>query len=346
MIKVLVTGAGALLGQGIIRCLKMIKDMDIFIVSVDPSTESTGHFLSNKSFLIPFAIDKNYISELESIIIKENINFVFVGTDTELPIISNNKDFLESRYNVKVIVSQTPVIDIANDKWKTSEFLKNNNFPYPLSALTNDSIGIQELIKLDKFPYIAKPTNGARSQGLQIINNKEQLLSLCEFENNLVIQEMIGDSNAEYTSGCLVMDGKCKSIVTLRRDLRDGNTWRAYCSGESKYDSLIKAIAEKLNPDGPVNFQFRIRNDSPVIFEINGRFSGTTPIRAMFGFNEIEAILKYYFLGKEIEKPILKSGVILRTFSEIFIENSELESFNSTRFLENPKSIYFPFKKI
>jgi carbamoyl-phosphate synthase large subunit len=344
MIKILVTGAGALLGQGIIRCLKMIKDMDIFIISADPSAKSTGHFIADKSYLIPFAVDETYILKIEEIIEKEKIDIVFVGTDTELPKLSINKEYLENKYGIKVVVSNNHVIEIANDKWKTSEFLKENNFPYPISALTIDKKAILKLMELNEYPYIAKPIDGARSLGVQIINNKDELISICNFPNNLVVQELIGMDNEEYTSGCLVVNGKCKSIVTLRRDLRDGNTWRAYRNGDNPYDENIKEIAEKLNPDGPVNFQFRIKNGFPIIFEINGRFSGTTPLRAMFGFNEVEALLKYYFLGIEIEQPQLKNGTVLRTFSDLFVDNNTIDELSVNKVINKPNSMYFPFK--
>jgi carbamoyl-phosphate synthase large subunit len=343
MINILVTGAGALLGQGILRSLRMIRDMEIFIVAADPSPKSTGHFLSDKAYLIPFAIDEDYTSEIEKIIIKEKIDIVFVGTDTELPILSTEKDYLEGKHNVKIIVSSPSVIEIANNKWKTSEFLKKHNFPYPKSALTTDMASIQKLIELNEFPYIAKPVDGARSKGLRIVSDKDQLLALCRFENNLVVQELIGKESDEYTSGCLVLNGKCHSVVTLRRDLRDGNTWRAYRKGDCQYDALIREIAEKLCPEGPVNFQFRIKSGQPVIFEINGRFSGTTPIRAIFGFNEVEALLRYYFEGSKIDPPVLKDGVLMRTFSDIFVENEVMDQLSKNKVIVNPESTYFPF---
>lgn len=344
MIKILVTGAGALLGQGIIRCLKMIRNMDLYVVSADPSAKSTGHFIADKSYLIPFAVDENYIQKIEEIIEKEKIDIIFVGTDTELPKLSSNKKYLENKYGLKLVISDNHVIEIANDKWKTSEFLRNNNFPYPISALTIDKKAIHKLIELNEYPYIAKPIDGARSLGVQIINNEDELNFICSFPNNLVVQELIGADNEEYTSGCLVVNGECKSIVTLRRDLRDGNTWRAYHNGDNPYDSAIKKIAEKLNPDGPANFQFRVKNGTPIIFEINGRFSGTTPLRAMFGFNEIEALLKYYFFDVEIEQPLLKDGIVMRTFSDLFIENDVINEFSDNKVLKNPISKYYPFK--
>ena len=53
-----------------------------------------------------------------------------------------------------------------------------------------------------------------------------------------------------------------------------------------------------------------------MIFEINPRFSGTTPIREKFGLNEYTAISKtlfsrqkfYYKLKKKFTKPIKKSS--------------------------------------
>lgn len=344
MINILVTGAGALLGQGILRSIRMIRDMEVFIVSADPSPKSTGHFLADKAYLIPFAINENYIPEIERIIVEEKIDIVFVGTDTELPILAYNKEYLEKKHNVRIIVSSPSVIEIANDKWKTSQFLKEHNFPYPHSALTTDKDSIQQLIELNKFPYIAKPVDGARSKGLRIVPDKDQLLSLCDFENNLVVQELIGNESDEYTSGCMVLDGKCLSIVTLKRDLRDGNTWRAYRKGDCQFDALIKEIAEKFGSEGPVNFQFRIRNGHPVIFEINGRFSGTTPIRAIFGFNEVEALLRYYYEGAEISPPVLKDGVLMRTFSDVFVENEVIDHLSENKVLNSPECTYFPFK--
>jgi len=345
MINILVTGAGALLGQGILRSIRMIEELDYYLISADPEAKSTGHFIADKSYLIPYASDPDYIYRIEQIILEENIDIVFIGTDVELPLFAENKEYLENKYNTKIVVSSTDVVEIANDKWKTSEFLRNNGFPYPISSLTTDDIGISNLIKLNKFPYIAKPIDGARSRGLIIVEDEKQLLSLCDLENNLVVQELLSDEEGEFTTGCLVINGECVSIVSLKRDLRDGNTWRAYRNGENPYDSIIKEIAEKLNPDGPLNFQYRIKNGQPVIFEINCRFSGTTPIRAIFGVNEVEALLRYYFEDKPITQGKIKNGTLLRTFSDIFIENEVVEELKSNKVLVNPKSSYYPFKR-
>ena len=343
MKNILVTGAGALLGQGILRCINSY-DKKYNIISADPDVHSTGHALANKSYVIPFSADPNYLKRIEEIIVAENIAIILIGTDVELPIFAEKKAYLESKFNLRVVVSNTYAIKIANDKWLTSEFLKNNDFPYPLSALTTDIEQINKLIIEGDYPFIAKPIDGARSKGIKIINNEDDMHDVCGYRNNLVLQEMLKDEEGEFTTGCLVIEGKCKAIVSLTRDLRDGNTWRAYRNAETPYDEIISRIAEKLGVEGPANFQYRIKNGKPVVFEVNCRFSGTTPLRMMFGFNEVEALLNYYLEGYEINQPKLRNGIVLRAFSDVFIEKEVISSFKKDGVTANFNVEYYPFK--
>lgn len=341
MNRILVTGAGALLGQGILRCLKFSKK-NYYIVSADPDVHSTGHALADKSYVIPFANKNTYLEEVKKIIKEEKIELVLIGTDVELPIFAESCRIIEKECNCKIVISPESVIEIANDKWLTAEFLRKNNYPYPKSALTSDKEGMKRLVREAGFPFIAKPVDGARSKGLKTIKNSEDLDYVLSYPNNMVVQEKISEDKGEFTTGCIVIDGKCKAVVSMVRDLRDGNTWRAYRNQTTSYDITIAQIAERLGVEGPVNFQYRIKNDKPVIFEINGRFSGTTPLRLIFGFNEVEAIVEYYLNGNAIVKPNLKEGTILRTFSDVFIENEVLNEFNEEKKITY-KAIYFPF---
>lgn len=342
MKNILVTGAGALLGQGILRCLHFSHN-HYHIVTADPDYRAQGHCLGQVAYTIPFANDPAYISKIEKIIDEEKIDAVLVGTDIELPLFAERKTDLENKFPVKVIVSNPDVIKIANDKWLTAQFLKLNGFPYPVSALTSDKKNIEELKKTTAYPLIAKPVDGARSKGIKIINNEKDLNEVCSYANNLVVQELLSEEEGEFTTGCIVVDGRCKAIVSLKRDLRDGNTYRAYRQGEHEHDSLIAKIAEKLGVDGPSNFQYRIRNGEPVIFEINGRFSGTTPLRYMFGFNEVEALLNHIFSVKEIEQPRLKNGTVLRVFSDVFVETDQLEDLKTKGYTTGYSCEYYPF---
>lgn len=341
--NILVTGAGALLGQGILRLLQ-VSDFSKKIFTADPDPRSTGHWLGDYAITIPKATDENYMEKIEDIVLQHKIDAILVGTDVELPIFSKNKIKFLKDYNCKIIVSSEEVIEIANDKFLTAAFLEKNNFPYPFSVMANDKNSLLEIEKRLGFPLFAKPIDGARSLGIMKIENHQELMEIYDPNSNLVVQQFLSESEGEYTSGCTVVAGKCKAIVTLRRDLRDGNTYRAYVDEKtSKYDEFIIPIAEKLNADGPVNFQFRIFNGKPVIFEINGRFSGTTPLRHFFGFNEVEALLKNYFFDEDIKAPELKKGIVMRAWSDLFVSEEQFKKLNLNKCLENPEAEFYNF---
>lgn len=343
MKKILVTGAGAVLGQGILRCLQGQKDF--ILHTADPDIRSTGHWLGNKAHTIKFANDSDYLLEIDKIIEQEQIDIVLIGTDTELPIFAKHKTSLEKKFQVKIVVSNENVINIANDKLLTAEFLKRNGLEYPESYMTYDTTGINILKTKANYPYIAKPVDGARSKGIVIVQKKSDLDEITSYKNNLVVQEFLTEDEGEFTSGCLVFGGKCTAVVTLRRDLRDGNTCRAYYKNDfDKYNEYIAMVAEKLGVEGPSNFQFRIRKGKPVIFEVNSRFSGTTPLRSFFGFNEVLATIEYYLDLKSVKRSNLKNGVVMRAWADIFVDEDQMNNFRENGSLENPQAIYFPFK--
>ncbi|MDP5200699.1 ATP-grasp domain-containing protein [Flavobacterium sp. DG2-3] len=342
--NILVTGAGALLGQGILRLLQ-VSNFDKKIYTADPDPRSTGHWLGDYAITIPKVFEEDYIEKIKDVVKKHQIDAILVGTDVELPVFAKNKDLFLNEFNCVVIVSDENVVNIANDKFLTSEFLEKNNFPFPFSVMANDKQNLLDIERKLGYPLFAKPFDGARSLGIKKIENNDELMEIYSPNSNLVVQQYLSENEGEYTSGCVVINGECKAIVTLRRDLRDGNTYRAYRDeSTSKYDEMIMKIAERLNPSGPVNFQFRIFNDEPVIFEINGRFSGTTPLRHFFGFNEVEAVLKHYLFNEEIDKPTLKNGIVLRTWSDIYVEQNELDQLYNDKELKNPSSTFYNFK--
>ena len=78
-----------------------------------------------------------------------------------------------------------------------------------------------------------------------------------------------------------------------------------------------------LGVKGPLNIQCRFVDGEIKVYEINPRFSGTTSIRAMMGFNEPEILINSNILGKKIKQRFpYKTGSVIRTLKETVIENS------------------------
>lgn len=342
-LRVLVTGAGALLGQGILRTLRQVKGYNLKLIACDPDYRSSGNWLADVAIKVPLAKDPGYIEVLEQIISRHKINVLFVGTDVELFIITHHKKRLEEEYQLKIVVGSRETIEIGDDKWRTYEFLKNNNFPYPETVLAVDSKGVQELIKGVGFPLIVKPRVGARSIGVYKVQNEFELGKVIDANENLIVQECVGDDGNEFTAGTVTLNGQVVSCIILKRDLRDGNTLRAYHNNDLIYNDLIKKIASKLGIEGPCNFQFRLKNNKPAIFEINSRFSGTTPLRAAFGLNEVQIMLDYFDKGKIIIPEKLKKGVVLRATSDVFVDSDQWNTFKTQEELVSPKGEFIDF---
>lgn len=318
--KILVTGAGALLGQGIIRALQQSGRDDLQIITADPSPLSAGLYWTEQRYLIPKAADPDFSARVEGLVDRLRPDLLIPGTDVELMPLALQREHLESRYGVKVIVASPRVIEIADDKYKTFEFFRAHGFDAPESCLPG---GEQALAAQTGFPLIVKPRNGARSIGLHKVRDMEELQRAIRSTKDPVIQECVGDDDQEYTAGTLCFGGECRAAIVMRRDLRDGNTYRAYVDQDPVLTQTVRRFAEVLGARGPANFQFRIgRNGQPKVFEINARFSGTTPLRALAGFNEVEMCVRHLVDGAELEQPPVRNVTILRHWSETVIDDS------------------------
>jgi carbamoyl-phosphate synthase large subunit len=325
MTKILVTGAGALLGQGIVRALQG-SSLDCEIVTADSFNLSAGLFWGVRGHVPPSPKDPRYIEALTELLRAERPDIVMVGTDTELPLIAQAREALEAASGGCVLVSSSKVVNIADDKYLTYEFFKEAGFFPPLSALPEDAAALDELIDTVGFPLIVKPRVGARSIGVSRVTNKNELRAALEGRSDLVVQECVGTDSEEYTAGVLVFDGRAEASIVMRRDLRDGNTHRAYLEPFPELNAEVRKFGEALKPFGPVNFQFRTDRDGrPRVFEINGRFSGTTPMRALVGFNEVEMCVRKILWGEPIAQPELREATVLRHWTEMTVSRDQFE---------------------
>ena len=153
-----------------------------------------------------------------------------------------------------------------------------------------------------------------------------------------IVQQTVGDPKTEYTVGCFCdSHGKVCGVISLQRELHEGTTYRAVAGDYPLVDKMAHAIASALKPKGPCNIQCRIHEDKVYCFELNVRFSGTTPIRARLGFNEVEASLNHFVLGQEVVLPRITQGILVRYINENYIEPRAIELLRSEGVLTNPE---------
>lgn len=317
-INVLVTGTGSLIGQSIIKAIKNCDiSNEINIIGCDYFSNTIGSLWCSKNYIIPDILIKNkqkiWLKKIIEIIKENNVLILFIGVDFELIPFAKNKIEIESQTNCKIIVSDLNLLKVGNDKYLTYQFLKKNNFNYPKTFLPKN-FKSSDL----EFPVIVKPRVGARSRDVFKVNNKNELKEKMLKINNPIIQEFLEDDNKEFTCGVLMLENKIVDMIALKRSLKNGNTHIS----EHKFDfpkeiyHYVKEVSNKIKPFGSCNFQLRFnKKNQPCIFEINPRFSGTTYMRCLFGFNEVEYIVKF-LLNYRNNSFIMKEGLAYRFFEE------------------------------
>lgn len=318
--KIVVTGAGALLGQGIIRSL-LNSSLPFEVMAVDSNPLSAGLYWVPQRRLVPLAADPAYAARIEELIEETRPDAILIGTDAEVKVFAAKREEWERRYGTKIVVSSPSVVAIADDKYLTFKFFRDNGFDAPDSCLPGEE---KALIDRVGFPLIVKPRIGARSIGVHLVRNRDELARAIQVVENPVIQEHVGTERDEYTAGTLTFGGKCLASIVMRRDLRDGNTYRAFVEERPEIEAIVRRMAVALGPYGPSNFQFRLDGERVKVFEINGRFSGTTPLRALAGFNEVEMVLRYLLRNEPVVQPTIEPITILRHWSEVVVRPSEL----------------------
>ncbi len=162
-----------------------------------------------------------------------------------------------------------------------------------------------------------------------------------------VVQEYIGAPTDEFTVGVLHSPaGECLGSIVIRREILSGLSNRLRVpnrTGRPEFgDHLVVssgitqgavveherveraslAIAHALGSTGPLNVQGRLVGDEFVPFEINPRFSGTAPMRALAGFNEPERLIDWHLGGGRVTLPDQprRFGRVVRGLIEVLIE--------------------------
>ena len=73
-----------------------------------------------------------------------------------------------------------------------------------------------------------------------------------------------------------------------------------------------------------MNVQCRFVDDTLYPFEVNPRFSGTTYIRALMGFNEPDLLIRHHVLGEPLaERVEYRFGHVVRGLVERVIDDYE-----------------------
>jgi carbamoyl-phosphate synthase large subunit len=316
--RVLVTAAGSIVAQGIIKSLKLANWYTI--IAADMSPLAAGLYRCDSGVLVPAASSTDYIESIIRVCNDNGVQAIFCGSDDELLALAGAKDTIESRTGAKLLTGSLGALAIARDKWATYEFCRANGLLCAPSSLPERR---GEFARDFGFPLVVKPREGYGSLHFYIAHNNEEMdAAVAAIEKAgwrpLVQKYLAGD---EFTTG-VTIDRNCRyamSSISIRKTIKHGQTYKAFIDDYYGVRRSAEEVALRLGASGPVNVQARMEGDSPVVFEINPRFSATCPMRAAAGMNEPDIVFRNAVLGVEVKVDAYKRLVCMRYWNEVYV---------------------------
>lgn len=322
----LVLGVGGNVSQGILKALHA-GDLEARVVTACVSPLSAGLHAGGPAYVSPLAEDPAFVPWLEDVIEREGVQGVLTGAEPVLSVLADHAEALRERTGAVVVGARPEPLRIGADKLVTARWLEQQGLPFPVTAAADDDQALDELVHRLGFPLIAKPRTGKGGEGVGVITDAAGL-GLVRGSPDVVVQELLGDDDGEYTAGCVCAhDGTIAGTATLWRRLHVGTTHQARCAEFPEQRAVAEAVVKRLAPAGPCNVQMRMTARGPVPFELNVRFSGTTPMRTRLGFDEVGACVRHFVLGQPLPSVgPAREGWVLRYWNEVYAAPGAVEA--------------------
>lgn len=341
MKHVLMTGAGAPGGAGIIKCL---NEEDSFRVSVaDADTGAVGRYLAGSFYRIASASAPDFAEQLLLLCKAESVDIVLPLVTKELSPLSQNRQLFEEA-GIRVLVSSPEAIRIANDKAASFQHLQQSGIPVPqffTATTTDDFIHAAFELGHPQQPFCFKPAIANGSRGFRIvcdsINEAEQLfqqkpyntyityahavkiLSSQPFPPLAVTEFLPGD---EYSVDCLAKNGTAMLVVPrLREKMVNGISVKGRFVYDEEIIRYCTKIIEAVGLHGNVGIQVkRSKEGVPLLLEINPRVQGTIVAGLGAGVNlPVLAVKQELGIPIEPEETKVKWGTAFsRYWTEVF----------------------------
>src|ERR1700749_1739456 len=294
--KIIVLGSGPnRIGQGIefdyccVHGLLAIKECgyESIMINCNPETVSTDFDMADKLYFEPV-----FWEHLWELIEHEKPTGVIVqlGGQTALKLAERL-----TQKGVKIIGTSFDNMDIAEDRGRFSDTLKELGIPYPNygTAFTVDEA--VEVANKVGYPVLVRPSYVLGGQRMRIVINDEEVekavVSLLKhIPNNKILIDHFLDrcQEAEVDAIC---DGESVHIMGIMEHIEPAGIHSgdshavlpAFNLGQMITDEMAhiaKKIALRLNIRGLINIQFAIKDGKVYVIEANPRASRTTPFIA------------------------------------------------------------------
>ncbi|WP_158825623.1 carbamoyl-phosphate synthase large subunit [Mucilaginibacter lacusdianchii] len=294
--KIVVLGSGPnRIGQGIefdyscVHGLLAAKEAgyEAIMINCNPETVSTDFNMADKLYFEP--VFWEHVREIIDLEKPEGV-IVQLGGQTALKMAEKLHE-----HGIKIIGTSFNDMDIAEDRGRFSDLLKELDIPYPKYGVAESAEEALKVAHEVGYPVLVRPSYVLGGQGMSIVINDEDLERavvnlLRNLPGNRVLIDHFLDRASEAESDS-IGDGEDVHIIGVMEHIEPAGIH----SGDSYAvlppfdlsDSVMEQIEEytiklskALNVRGLLNIQFAVKNDKVYVIEANPRASRTVPFIA------------------------------------------------------------------
>ncbi len=265
------------------------------IVAGDCSATAPAIYFADRNYRLPHINEPNYIDSIIEVCNEENIALIVPTIDLDLFLLSEKREYIESKINAKVLISNTRVVGICRDKINTQRFLEDNDLKMP-KMYTSEEIEKEEI----EFPLFIKPKSGSSSINAFKVNNIKELDTYSSIFKEPVVQDFM--EGEEYTIDVFLdFESNIVTIVPrLRIATRSGEIAKGKIIKDREIIDDIKRLMKVLKPIGHITVQLMKTKKGIEYIEINPRFGGGAPMSIQSGADSCENLYKL-LMGQKLE---------------------------------------------
>lgn len=318
-IPILITGAGSELAFGIIKACRA-SQLPLQLFGIDADSDALGLQWVDRAIVVPRADQEpeTYLQTLRTIVHTHRIQAILPTADVELELLPKVRDEFLNDLGCWIMINRPAEMKRFGDKWQAHRWFFAHTLPTPATVRADRDAELDDFLATVSFPVVVKPRRGGGSRHLFVAKNRDELDRLRKMVPQPIAQPRVGTEQDEFTAGTFRTLHDEIHCIVLQRQLKFGMTYKAKVVHDRELTDFCADVIRNTNLEGVNNIQFRRTADGPVILEINPRFSGTTGIRAHFGFNEPEMVIRQYVLGLAPPTPKIVGGSVLRYMNESF----------------------------
>ncbi len=302
--------------------LKYFKEQlgdDGMIVATDMQLTAPALTAADVKEQVPAVYADDYVDLTLEICRHYDIKAVICLNDLELPILAANKHRFE-QIGVTLIVSDTKVIDICFDKYRTAKYVESLGLGTPMTFVNYDEAinALQEGTL--QFPLVLKPRWGSGSIGIEFVNSLEEFEEVYAMLLNKVKQSILANASKgdEYILIQQKIEGQEYGIdvmndlksrnravsVKKKLSMRAGETDKAQTVDNDEIRAIGRTLGENLKHIGNLDVDVFEQDGKYYVLELNPRFGGGFPFSYEAGVNFPKAIIEW-MKGNEVDNSIL-----------------------------------------